>query len=465
MLEKIKSKYIFKIIVSNLIFRRKLQLFKTNNKIKNLLKIDLIDYKILSGRYIEGKKNGYSKEYDSFNDALVFEGEYIEGKKFGYGKEYIDSHISYEGTYLNGKRNGKGVEYYSNGKIKFKGIFLLGVKYNGYGYDNKGKIIYEIKDGKGYIKELDEYDYCIFEGEYPNGKGKEYYYYFYSGKNIKFEGEYINGIKWNGKGYDNHGHLVYELKNGKGYVKEYKFFKLIFEGEYIDGIRNGKGKEYNFEGDLIFEGEYRNNYKKKGKAYIKGKLEFEGEYLCDKKWTGKTYDENGKIVYTINNGKGKAREYFKDSLIFEGEYINGKRHGKGKEYLYDKLKYEGEFCGKNIIKGKENDFEGYLNFKRGFFPEKWCKGESKEYIEDNKKGSFIQLFLECLPVKGKSKEKCEENNEKLLLFEGKFYNGKKWNGKEIEYERTLDQKYVVKYKYKIIKGKRFKSFKNKSKEN
>ena len=32
----------------------------------------------------------------------------------------------------------------------------------------------------------------------------------------------------------------------------------MFEGEYLNGLRNGKGKEYNSKGDLIFEGEYLN---------------------------------------------------------------------------------------------------------------------------------------------------------------------------------------------------------------
>ena len=41
--------------------------------------------------------------------------------------------------------------------------------------------------------------------------------------------------------------------------KEYNFDdELIFEGEYLNGKRNGKGKEYNFYGKLIFEGEYLN---------------------------------------------------------------------------------------------------------------------------------------------------------------------------------------------------------------
>ena len=45
--------------------------------------------------------------------------------------------------------------------------------------------------------------------------------------------------------------------NGKG--KEYnKKGELIFEGEYLNGKRNGKGKEYEDDGVLKFEGEYLN---------------------------------------------------------------------------------------------------------------------------------------------------------------------------------------------------------------
>ena len=70
-----------------------------------------------------------------------------------------------------------------------------------------------------------------------------------------FEGEYINGKKWNGKGYNYDNEVVYELKDGKGLVKEYDNGPLKFIGEYKDGERNGKGREYNYD-DLIFEGEY-----------------------------------------------------------------------------------------------------------------------------------------------------------------------------------------------------------------
>ena len=56
----------------------------------------------------------------------------------------------------------------------------------------------------------------------------------------------MDGKKWNGKGkeYDEDGNL-------------------IFEGEYINGQKwNGKGKEYDEDGNLTFEGEYINGEKK-----------------------------------------------------------------------------------------------------------------------------------------------------------------------------------------------------------
>ena len=51
-------------------------------------------------------------------------------------------------------------------------------------------------------------------------------------------------------------YIIYE-QNGKG--KEYNYYsELIYEGEYLNGERNGKGKEYYFNGELKFEGEYLN---------------------------------------------------------------------------------------------------------------------------------------------------------------------------------------------------------------
>ena len=50
--------------------------------------------------------------------------------------------------------------------------------------------------------------------------------------------------------------MIYELKDGKGFVKEFNGGDdLLYEGEYLNGEKNGKGKKY-IRGRLIFEGEF-----------------------------------------------------------------------------------------------------------------------------------------------------------------------------------------------------------------
>ena len=139
--------------------------------------------------------------------------------------------------------------------------------------------------------------------------------------------------KYNGKGYDENGNIIYEIINGNGTVKEYwdngklrfegeylngqknrkcKEYtngNLIFEGEYVNGEKNGKCKEYDYHGKLIFEGEYILGHKLKGKEYINEKLVYEGDYLYGIKWNGKGYDNNGNVIYELINGNGKMKEF------------------------------------------------------------------------------------------------------------------------------------------------------------
>ncbi len=81
-----------------------------------------------------------------------------------------------------------------------------------------------------------------------------------------FCGEFKDGKRWNGKGYDGSNNIVYELKNGKGRVKEYNCGYLIFERDYLNGKKNEKGKEYDFRGKLKYEGEYLNGNKVSNKS-------------------------------------------------------------------------------------------------------------------------------------------------------------------------------------------------------
>ena len=399
MLKEIKSIYILKFCFSHINkYEKTLEIIRYNKKLQKRLDINIHIYKRFSGRYIkyETKEKLKGKEYNSYNNSLIYEGEYINLKKNGKGKEYNEyGKLIFKGIYLKGKKwIGKVLDYYFNGRIKFEGEYLNG-KINGKGYDNYHMVIYEINDGIGLVRECDNNNILLFEGQYINGKrhgkGKEGFF------QQTFEGEYYEGKKWNGTGYI-YNKAIYELKNGNGYIKEYCDNILIFEGEYSNGLKNGKGREYfgnraliqqkeklnklkikdneNKETNILFEGEYLNGYRLKGKEYNiddvlifegeyfkghkfkgreffpNGKLEYEGEYLFDKKWNGKGYDEKGKVIYELINGNGKVKEYKNGKLIFEGEYLNGERNGKGKEYVNGILIYDGDYLNGYRKKGK-----------------------------------------------------------------------------------------------------------------
>ena len=199
------------------------------------------------------KKNGKAKEFDYNTGELVFEGEYLYNQKIK-GKKYI------------------------NGKLEYEGDYLFDKKWNGKGYDKNGNIIYELVNGNGTIKQYNQENILIYEGEYLNG-----------------------------------------IKNGKG--KEYQYGKLIYEGEYLNGKRNRKGKEYSNKNiNLLYEGEFLNG-KRNGKGkecdpFYLGRVIFDGEFLNGERW------------------KGIMKEYHNyNKLKFEVEYIDGKINGKGKRIL------------------------------------------------------------------------------------------------------------------------------------
>ena len=443
-LEKtIKSFYIIKYIFSFLSENKKLSLIFYNKQYQSKLEINIEYYKETSGKYKIAEKNGKGKEYDLNTYKLIFVGEYKNKKREGKGKEYYENgQLKFEGEYLNGRRwKGKGYningdfhleiengivkEYFNKNKIKFEGGYLNGKIWNGKGYNLEGKEEFEIKNGKWYIKEFDYYGQLIYEGDYfngdRNGKGKEYY----NKNKLKFEGEYLNGKIWNGKGYNFEGNEEFEIKNGKGYIKVFNFFgNLTFEGDYIDGDRNGKGKEFNREYTLIYEGEYLNGQRNgKGKEYNKfGELIYEGEYLKGKR-----------------NGKGKEFDS-EVILIFEGEYLKGERTGQGKNYdINGKLIYEGEYLnGERNGKGKEYDDNGKLIFEGEF-----VNGQAIKYYDYNDlMDDFLKLHkvskiydsnnnkINSLNNKSGYYKLCDSHD--ILIFEGEYINGKR-NGKGKKY--------------------------------
>ena len=205
-MKNVKSTFIVKKVFSIANEKVKLELIKYNKRIQNILNIKLLNYKLFSGKYIIYSKKGVGKEYNAITDNLIYEGEYLNGKRNGKGKEYnFGGKLIFEGEYLNGIRNGKGKEY-EFGELVFEGEYLNGER-----------------NGKG--KEYGFYGELKFEGEYlngrRNGKGIEYNIT----REIKFEGKFLNGKKIEGKGYNKNGDIVYEIKDGKGYIK-YMMLKI-----------------------------------------------------------------------------------------------------------------------------------------------------------------------------------------------------------------------------------------------
>ena len=312
-------------------------------KWNGILKFQHNDYSIKNGK-------GIIKEY--IEDNLIYEGEYNNGEKNGKCKlHFIDGKLLFEGEYLNGKIwNGNGYinkhlyemkngnlsiqEFNNKGKLIFSLEYLRGEKNGKWKkLDDTGKLIFETnylngkKNGKSIEYEMDQLN---FVGEYLNGlrvRGREYI----EGK-LNYEGEYLYGIYWNGKGYDENGKLVYEMINGKGTVRiDYLYHRIIVLVGCLYGKINNKIKVFqNNYGTLIYEFDFiieKNSFR--GKQYdLNGRLHFEGEYFNSEK-------------------KGKVKEYNTQNgvLIFDGEFSNGKRNGKCKEYnkLNGELIYEGEY--------------------------------------------------------------------------------------------------------------------------
>ncbi len=89
MVENIKSLYFINIVFTNIEERKKLVMIKYNKKLQNIIKINILNYKVFSGKYIIYEKNGNGKEYNGENSQLIYEGGYLNGKKMEKEKNII----------------------------------------------------------------------------------------------------------------------------------------------------------------------------------------------------------------------------------------------------------------------------------------------------------------------------------------------------------------------------------------
>ena len=154
MWKKIKSTFILQKIFTILNNKTKLIIIMNNKKLQRKLGINLNDFRRFSGRY-KVEEDGETKEYNSYNNRLLFEGQYANRKRNGYGKEYNEEgDLIFEGEYLNGKRRTGNAKEYE---------------------EDTGNLIFEIEylNGKqeGNVNEFDIYNgKLLISGNFKTGK-------------------------------------------------------------------------------------------------------------------------------------------------------------------------------------------------------------------------------------------------------------------------------------------------------
>ncbi len=218
---------------------------------------------------LAGKKDGIAKYYTENGEVEKTE---IYRNDYLLAKGIIDKEGLYQGVWEN---------YYLSGKLKSKGSYLDGKKYN------KWEYFYQ----NGQLEQLGFYD--------KNGKYTGEWKWYYDNGQLLREEEFRRGLE-------------------DGYLKEFdREGNLITEGEFIDGEREG---EWFYElNDHKEEGKYR--YGERNGIwkhyYPNGKLSFEGNYAEGR--------EEGKHLYYYPSGSLKKRE----------EYSYGEKVGKWKWFNED----------------------------------------------------------------------------------------------------------------------------------
>ena len=231
-----------------------------------------------------------------------------------------------------------------------------------------------------------------------------------------------------------------KLPDGKGKLYN-KNGELIYEGYFVKGIQEGKGRK-------ITKNEYYNGNFIEGKMYGEGEIYFKdgnmkyiGEFVNDKKEGKGKYFFSNREFFFIENRK---KFYLEKGDYYIGHWLNDTMNGKGKIYLNDgRIKYEGDFVnnkfqghgkymfesGKYYIgqffndmqhgKGEIYDKNDKLLFK-GDFINDHIEGSGTLYFKD---GSYLVGHFIKGEIQGKGKIYLKDGN----VFECQFVDGEIWN--------------------------------------
>ena len=234
---------------------------------------------------------------------------------------------------------------------------------------------------KGKIKEINKYEITHLSITQSGSSGSPIFLI----DSIKVIGIQKQGNKNNDENYgDLLGPIFNYFKNNLKYKLENGNF---YNGDMKDGLKCGKGIEYDKNENIIYNGEFVND-----------KYEGQGKYIYE---NGEYYI--GQFKNGLENGKG-IKYYMNGNIKYDGDMVNGKAEGNGK-YIYENDEYYiGQF--KNDLKhGKGTIFYENGNIKY-----------DGEFINDNYKGNGNNIFENYRRYIEQKKNdlKEEENNNKTV---------------------------------------------------
>ncbi len=335
--------------------------------------------------YLEGKKNGYTINYDTnqrVSSKEAFINDIKQGNSFTY---YPSGKTKLVTPYVKGKPDGIAYEYSEDSVIisiiKYQGGILASVeRINRKDENGKKQGVWKdfFEDGKlkeekkfkddlidGYVKTYDKKGNLENTQKFNNGKQiknapelakLDVYKEFYEDGTMKYEGGYINGIPVGTHFHYKQKYICDSLPVARDDTSDVMIKVQICRNRAVpdsaiiynegiktyygavDSLRNRVGiwTEYHNTGEFKGKGLYLNDkrigewvfYYPNGQIEQKGKYDKKGRAQAEWKW----FYENGAVMreetYLDNLRDGVMTEYTEDGkIITKGEYIDDLQEG------------------------------------------------------------------------------------------------------------------------------------------
>lgn len=200
----------------------------------------------------------------------------------------------------------------------------------------------------------------VFDGEMIKGKPEGQGFYTFSDGTI-LEGEFKNGHFYRGTKKEKLGKTLYTYKgdfndnnlNGHGELIVEGLYKYV--GEFIDGVEQGSGIQYAYNGE-VFEGVFEEGYYKRGtlKSIRNGGMIIIGDFNEFEPTNGTIiYKDSTKYVGQIKDyvPHGKGTLYLTDGGVFKCQWVKRTAHGYGEYKLSNDVIYKGKWVN-GVIDGQ-----------------------------------------------------------------------------------------------------------------